>query len=222
MSQLVRPVCLSLAVAALTAIVVYIGAYLAYPVTGVQVEGTRMLSETRVLGSVSDRASLLTLNPELLERRLKSNPWVKSVRVLKDWESGIVTVEVEERRPILRSEVGGREAVYAADGTELPRLGGAYLPVVELNEKRLENVLNSGSTLEGIGAPVESIVGAGPGGIEARVGGRRVVFSGVVREAQAEGLSEIMQENPDAAGFDLRSPERVVVGAATDESGSEG
>ena len=59
-------------------------------------------------------------------------------------------------------------------------------------------------------------------GVEARVKGRRVVFSGVVREAQAEGLSEIMRENPDAADFDLRSPERVVVGAATDESGSEG
>ena len=164
MTQLVRPVCLSVAVAALTAIVVYIGAYLSYPVTGVQVEGTRMLPETRVLGSISDRASLLTLNPDLLERRIKSDPWVESVRVLKNWESGIVTVKVEERRPILRSEVGGREVVYAVDGTELPRLGGAYLPVVELNEERLENVLNSGSTLEGNDAPVDSIVGAGPGG----------------------------------------------------------
>lgn len=222
MIGVLRPVCLSLAVAALTAVIVYIGAYLAYPVTGVQVEGARMLPETQVLNSVSDRASLLTLNRELLERRLKSNPWVEDAAVLKDWKSGIVTVEVEERRPILKSEVGGREVVYAADGTELPRLGGANLPVVGLNEKRLEKVLSSGSTLEKNGAAVDSIVGAGPGGIEARVEGRRVVFSGVVRDLQARGLPEIMRQNPDAPGFDLRSPERIVVGGASNGSGVEG
>lgn len=222
MIGVLRPLCLSLSIAALTAAVVYIAAYLAYPVTGVQVEGARMLPETKVLESVSDRASLLTLNQELLERRLKSNPWVESAVVLKDWKSGIVTVEVEERRPILKSEVDGREAVYAADGTELPRLGGASLPVVGLNEKRLEKVLSSGRALQENGAAVDSIVGAGPGGVEALVEGRRVVFSGVVADAQARGLSEIMRQNPAASDFDLRSPERIVVGGASGGPGTEG
>lgn len=211
MTQFLRPVSVSLAVAVLTAIIVYIGAYLIYPVTGIQVEGARMLPETQVWNSVPDRASLLTLNPALLERRLESNAWVEGADVLKDWQSGIVTVEVEERRPFLSGEVGDRKAVFAADGTELPSLGGANLPLVETNEKRLESILSSGQILKRNGAAVESIAGTGPGGVEALVDGRRVIFSGVVRDGQAETLPEIMRQNPDAPVFDLRSPERIVV-----------
>ena len=222
MTQLLRPVCVSLAVAVLTAAVVYIGAYLIYPVTGIQVEGAKMLSETQVLGSVPDRASLLTLNPELLERRLKSDPWVKGIEVLKDWRSGIVTVKVEERRAVLKGELDGRKVVFAADGTELPRLGGTGLPVVELNEKRLESIADSGRTLEENGVDVDSIAGVGPGGVEALVDGRRVVFSDVVRAGQAESLSNIMRQNPDAAVFDLRSPERIVVGGVPAAAETEG
>lgn len=211
MTRFLRPIGVSLAVAALTAVVVYIVAYLAYPVTGVQVTGEQMLTETRVMDSIPDRASLLTLNSGLLERRLQSNPWVKGAEVSKDWQSGIVTVEVEEREPVLKGEIDGREVVFAADGTELPRLGGSGLPVLELNERRLESVLSSGRTLEDGGVVVESIAGAGPGGVEALVGGRRVIFSGEVRPGQAEALPETMQQNPEASAFDLRSPGRVVV-----------
>lgn len=222
MTQLLRPVCVSIAAAALTAIVVYIGAYLAYPVTGIQVQGTRMLPETQVWGAVSDRASLLTLNPELLERRLESNLWVKGAEVLKDWKSGIVAVEVEERRPVLKGKFDGREVVFAADGTELPRLGGTNLTAIELNRKRLESILSSGQNLEKNGAAVESIAGAGPGGVEVVVDGRRVVFSDVVREGQAEALTEVMRQNPEAPVFDLRSPERVVVGGISGAGEQEG
>ncbi|HZY66759.1 MAG TPA: FtsQ-type POTRA domain-containing protein [Rubrobacteraceae bacterium] len=222
MTSLLRPVCVSLAVAVLTAIVVYIGAYLTYPVTGVQVEGERMLPETQVWNSIPDRASLLTLNAGLLERRLKSNPWVKGAEVLKNWRSGIVTVEVEERRPVLKGEVGGREVVFAADGSELPRLGGAGLPAIELNQKRLESVLSSGQTLEKSGVAMESIADAGPGGVEALVEGRRVIFSGEVRPEQAETLPEIIRQNPDVPVFDLRSPERIVIGGTSQDIEPEG
>ncbi|CAN5726041.1 hypothetical protein BH24ACT22_BH24ACT22_17630 [soil metagenome] len=222
MSQLLRPISLSLAAAALTAIVVYIGAYLAYPVTGIHVEGTRMLPETKVWGAVPNHASLLTLNSKLLERRLESNAWVEGAEVLKDWQSGIVTVEVEERRPVLKGRVDGRQAVFAADGTELPRLGGADLPGIELNEKRLESILDSGQILEKNGSTVEYIEGVGPGGVEALVDSRRVVFSGVVRPGQAETLRGIMEQNPDAGSFDLRSPERIIVGEAPNAGESEG
>ena len=215
MTQFVRPICISLAISVLTAILVYIGAYLIYPVTGIKVEGARMLPETQVWNSVPDRASLLTLNSTLLQRRIESNSWVEGARVLKDWQSGIVTVEVEERRPFLTGEVDGRKTVFAVDGTELPRLGGVNLPLVELNEKRLKSILSSGQILEENGAAIESIAGAGPGGVEARVNGRRVIFSGVVREDQAETLAEIMRQNPGAPVFDLRSPERIVVEKAS-------
>lgn len=212
MTQLLRPLCISFAVAALTAITVYIGAYFIYPVTGIKVEGARMLPETYVWNAVSDRASLMTLNPSLLERKVKSNPWVKGVEVSKDWPSGIVMVEVEEHRPVLKGEINGREDVYAADGTELPALGGSDLPVVELGEKRLESILSSGRTLQENGVSVESVLGVGPGGVEAIVDGRRVIFSDSVQVEQALMLPEVMAQNPDVAVFDLRSPERVVVG----------
>ncbi|CAN5772116.1 hypothetical protein BH23ACT11_BH23ACT11_03220 [soil metagenome] len=222
MTQYVRPVCVSLAVAVLTAVVVYISAYLVYPVTGMRVEGERMLPESQVWNAVSDRASLLTLNPRLLERRIEANSWVEGAEVAKDWESGIVTVQVEEQRPVLNGKVGGRRVVFAADGTELPALGGANLPVIELNEKRLARILQSGQALEKTGADVESITETGPGGVEAVVDGRRVVFSDVVRPGQAEHLSLTMSQNPGARLFDLRSPGRIVVGDISNAEEPEG
>lgn len=203
--------CISVAVAILTAITVYIVSYLAYPVTGIKVDQTRMLPRAEVWNAVPDRASLLTLNRTLLERRLRANPWVKDVSVSRDWESGIVTVEVEERLPVLKGEINGRETVFAADGTELPELGGAGLESVELDGNRLEEILKAGKTLVENGVEVESVTGVGPGGVEAVVEGRRVIFSSVVEDGQARALPEVMAENPEAPLFDLRSPERVVV-----------
>jgi cell division protein FtsQ len=201
----------------LTAITVYIVSYLAYPVTGIKVERARMLPQTEVWNAVPDRASLLTLNSTLLERRLKADPWVKGVEVSKDWRSGIVTVQVEERAPILRGRINGRQAVFAADGTELPGIGGTDLKSVPLDVNRLEEILEAGKTLEENGVRVESVAGVGPGGVEVVVAGRRVVFSGAVEAGQARALPEIMEQNPEAPVFDLRSPERVVAGARSDK-----
>lgn len=211
MNQVLRPLCLSVAVAVLTAITVYIVSYLAYPVTGIKVEQAHMFPQTEVWKAIPNRASLLTLNPTLLERRLKTDPWVKDIEVSKDWRSGIVAVQVEERAPILKGQVNGREVVFAADGTELPGLGGAGLESVPLDENRLEEILEAGRTLEENGVEVESVAGVGPGGVKAVVNGRRLLLSGVVEAGQARALSQIMERNPDAPAFDLRSPERVVV-----------
>jgi len=40
-----------------------------------------------------------------------------------------------------------------------------------------------------------------------------VVFARDVTDGQAEALKKIMPQHPDARNFDLRSPDRVVVGA---------
>ena len=68
-------------------------------------------------------------------------------------------------------------------------------------------------TLHRSGLTLESIHGAGAGGIEAKVKGREVIFSGNVGERRVMALKHIMPEHPEARVFDLRSPERVVVGA---------
>jgi hypothetical protein len=210
--RLLRAVVLSAAVAALTAVVVYAGAYLLFPVTGLEVTGARMFPESEAWRALPDRASLLTLNTGALERKIESNPWVQGAEVLKNWESGIVTVEVKERRTVLSGLLNGREVFYSADGTELPGLGGARLGRVELDAGRLEEILGLVGTLRESGAKLESVDGAGAHGVTVIVDGRRVLLSGDVGRDQALALEGIMEEHPEAPYFDLRSPGRVVVG----------
>ena len=162
-----------------------------------------------------DHASLLTLNEESLERKVESNPWVEGARVSENWESGIVTVEVEEHRPVLDAEVDGRRVILSSDGEELPGLGGAGLRRVELDRDQVGEILEFAKVLSASGVTLDSVDEAGPQGIEATVEGRRVVFSGGVGEGQAEVLTGIMRLHPEAKIFDLRSPERVVVGGTS-------
>ncbi len=221
MRNLLRALAISAAVAALTTVVVFVSAYLVVPVAGVQVIGARMFPESEAWNAVPDRASLLTLNTAALERKARSNPWVKGVVVTKNWDSGIVTVEVEERRAVLDAEVEGRRVIVAADGAKLPQLGGADLERVELDEDLLGEVLEFARVLERNSVRLDSVDEAGPGGIEATVEGRRVVFSGRVGDEQARTLEEVMGEHPDAPIFDLRSPQRVVVGGPSN-GGADG
>lgn len=213
--HLIRSVLLSTTVAALTAAAVFLVSYLAWPVAGVEVEGARMVPENDVWEAVPDRASLLTLNAATLKRRLNSNPWVQSVEVNRDWESGIVTVQVEERRAVLDGVVDGRRVMVAADGTELPGLGGAVLERVRLDRGELEEIREAGEVFEANGVTLESVDAVGAEGVRATVEGRDVIFSGRVGGGQARALPGVMERHPEAAGFDLRSPRRVVVEAET-------
>lgn len=174
-----------------------------------------MYPESEAWNAVSDHASLLTLNDDVLEQRVESNPWVEGARVSENWESGIVTVEVEERRPVLYAEVDGQQEVRSADGEELPGLGGARLGSVELGRDQVGEILEFGRLLGKSGVRLDSVDEAGPQGIEATVEGRKVVFSGAVGEGQARALKDIMRRHPEAGIFDLRSPDRVVVGGSS-------
>jgi len=198
-------------VAATTTLIVVLITYLSFPVTGVRVEGARMYPESEAADAISDHASLLTLNEEILRHKIESNPWVQSAEVNENWKSGIVTVQVEERRPVLVAEVDGREIVLSADGKELPGPGGAGLETMELDRDQVGEILVFARTLHETGLSLDSVDGVGAGGIEATVEGRLVIFSGKVGERRARALEHIMPEHPDARVFDLRSPERVVV-----------
>jgi hypothetical protein len=219
--NLLRALAISAAAAALTTVVVFVVSYLALPVTGVQVVGARMFPESEAWNAVPERASLLTLNAASLQKKVESNPWVEGAKVTKNWESGIVTVEVEERRAVLDAEVNERRVILASDGTRLPEPGGADLERVELGEDLLGEVVEFARVLEGNDIRLDSVDEAGPGGIEATVEGRRVVFSGEVGAGQARALEGVMSEHPDAPIFDLRSPQRVVVGGPSN-GGADG
>ena len=219
--NLLLAISVSAAVAVATTATILLVAYLAKPIAGIRVEGARMYPDSEAWNAVPEHANLLTFNTARLEERIDSNPWVKSAKVSKDWESGIVAVEVQERRPVLDGEVDGRRVILAADGTELPGLGGERLARVELDEDQVEDVLETGRILEENGLTLASVDGVGPGGIEATVEGEPVIFSGSVGVGQARLLEDVMAKHPDAPVFDLRSPERVVVGGSSDD-GSEG
>ncbi len=210
--RLLRAVIFSISIAAVTAFVAYSGSYLLFPVTGLQVNGARMFPESEAWQALPEHASLLTLNTDAFEEEIESNPWVQGAEVLKNWDSGIVTVEVKERRAILSGELGGREVFYSADGEELPGAGGARLERLGLDEGRLEEILGIVGVLEENGVELEAVDGADAGGITATVGGRRVVLAGSVGEGQARALRDILEAHPEAPYFDLRSPGRVVVG----------
>ena len=207
--------------AVLTTLAILFVAYLVAPVTGIRVEGARMYPETEAWNAVPEHASLLTLNAKMLERRVESNPWVKGAEVSKNWESGIVTIQVKERRPVLDGEVDGRRVILTADGTELPGLGGAQLGKVELDEDQLGEIVEFGRVLERNGVRLDSVDEVGPGGIEATVEGRRVIFSGRVGEDQVQALKDVMRWHPEAPIFDLRSDDRVVVGGPSN-GGADG
>ena len=172
-----------------------------------------MFPESEVWEGVPNKASLLLLTPDTIEKKIESNPWVKSARVIKDWESGIVTVEVEERKAVLDGNLGSHRVVLAADGTELPGLGGANLKQVVLDEVQLEEIMRVSGILEKNGVVFDSVDAAGAGGVEATVEGRHVLFGGEVGDGQARALVDSMSSHPDAAYFDLRSPGRVVIGS---------
>ncbi|MGI9122828.1 MAG: cell division protein FtsQ/DivIB [Rubrobacter sp.] len=207
--------------AAATTLVVVLLTYLSFPVTGVRVEGARMYPKYEAASAIPDHASLLTLNSEMLERRVESNPWVQGAEVNENWKSGIVTVQVEERRPVLDAEVDGRRFVISSDGKELPGLGGASLERVELDRDQVREILEFARTLHDSGLSLDSVDEVGAGGIGATVEGRRVIFSRAVGERRAMALKRIMPEHPDARVFDLRSPERVVVGSPQREEHGE-
>jgi hypothetical protein len=212
--RLLQPLAISVTVALLTAAGALIVSYLLFPVTGVEIKGARMFPESEAWEAVPEHASLLLLNLDALERRIEFNPWVKGVEVMKDWESGIVTVEVEERRAVLNGDLGGSRIVLSADGTELPGLGGAALERVGLDEVQLEEILRVGEVLEENGVVLDSVDEVDAGGAEGTVEGRRVLFGGELSDGQARALKSLIEEYPEASYFDLRSPERVVIGPA--------
>ncbi|HET7479736.1 MAG TPA: FtsQ-type POTRA domain-containing protein [Rubrobacteraceae bacterium] len=220
--RVVRGISLSIAVAGLTGAVVFIVAYLLYPVTGIQVKGARMYPESEVSQSLSDGASLLTLNTAMLRRQVETNPWVESAKVTKQWQSGIVIVQVKERRAVLDGDLDGRRVILAVDGTELPGLGGARLGRVKVDEDQVEEILRAGRSLESHGIALQSVDDVNAGGTEATVEGRRIIFADRLADDQIEALPEIMRSNPRAPLFDLRSPGRVVVSYEDPPSSRDG
>lgn len=195
-----------------------IALYLLFPVEEVRVEGNEMLPDSAILKDIPERTSMPMIGARNLAREVNSNPWVKGVSVNKGWGSGMVVVEVKERGAVLNASLaGGEKVVLAEDGTELPGLGGASLSQVEVDRVRLEEIRAGQEALEENGVEVQSVESVGARGVELSVRGpggaeAQVLFSGEIGSGQARVLEGLLRERPEARYFDLRTPERVIVG----------
>lgn len=187
-----------------------------------------MLSDSEILGDIPERTSLPAISARNLGAKVDSNPWVKGVRVDKNWDSGMVVVEVEERDAALNASLAGSEkVVLAEDGTRLPGLGGASLTTIDLNRVRLEEIQAAQKVLERNGIGVQSVKSVGASGVELSLrgpenSGSLVLFSGEIGGGQARVLKGLLREHREARYFDLRTAGRVVVGSSPSQGLSSG
>ncbi|MGH3089600.1 MAG: hypothetical protein ACRDSJ_20120 [Rubrobacteraceae bacterium] len=93
---------------------------------------------------------------------------------------------------------------------------------VELDGDQVSSILEAARVFEDNGARFGSVDGVGPGGVEATVGGRSVIFSGSVGAERARALVDLMEDHPEVSLFDLRSPDRVIVRGDGGDGESEG
>jgi cell division protein FtsQ len=102
------------------------------------VRGCREVTEKEIilLGAVSSSQSLLALNEEVIRRRIKANPWIKSVSIGRELPDRLV-VKIQERSPIavIRQDANfylvDREGIIFKklgknDEIDLPVLTGLY------------------------------------------------------------------------------------------------
>lgn len=215
-----KRVIFSLLTSGLLALLVSLCAFLLstvlWPVQEVEVKGNRMYPAKNIQNEISRYSTLLTVNPQKIERKVEVNIWVKDASVQREWRSDTVTVEVEERRAVMLAETEGKRVFFSADGEKLPGSGGRNLSPVNVEKGALGGVFSGLKDLERGGVSPESVEKVGPGGVRVNVSYSgtegKVVFSrGEIGEGQMRVLKGLMRRYPEAGAFDLRSPERVVV-----------
>jgi cell division protein FtsQ len=82
--------------------------------------------------------------------------------------------------------------------------------------------LRVGEVLDENEVALDSVDSVDAKGVEATVEGRRILFAGDIGDGQVRALEGLIEEHPETPYFDLRSPERVVIGAEPgEESGAE-
>ena len=91
-----------------------------FRISEIIVHGEHQLGRAQVLGiaGITDRSSLLFLDPAKARQRLISNPWIVEATVLKLYPSRL-SIEVKERKPFALWQKDGTVYLIAEDGTVL-------------------------------------------------------------------------------------------------------
>jgi hypothetical protein len=89
-----------------------------FRVTSVKVTGTRLLDTAQVVKAADVSQSIFILNGDAVAARIRSLPWVESVKVTTSLPAS-VRIAVTEWTPMARVIRGGAENVLAAQGASL-------------------------------------------------------------------------------------------------------
>ena len=81
-------------------------------------EGELRRNEILVLAGITDRSSLLFLDPARTRARLMTNPWIADATVLKFYPDRL-RIEIKERKAFALWQKDGRVSLIAADGIVL-------------------------------------------------------------------------------------------------------
>lgn len=90
----------------------------AFRVRAVTVTGTRLLDSAQVVRAADVSQSIFTVNGDAVAARVRTLPWVESVRVTTALPAG-VRIAVTEWTPMARVIRGGTEYALAAEGASL-------------------------------------------------------------------------------------------------------
>jgi cell division protein FtsQ len=96
------------------------------PVLGIRetvVKGCKELTEKEILtlASVRSTANLLTINEDAIARRIRANPWVRSVFVGREFPGRLV-IAVRERKPVALLDKGEGLLLVDDEGTPFKKL----------------------------------------------------------------------------------------------------
>lgn len=91
-----------------------------FGISEIAVSGEHELGRGRVLAAagITDRSSLLFLDPDKTRQRLLGNPWIADATVLKLYP-GRLRIDIKERKPFALWQKDGKVHLIAADGTVL-------------------------------------------------------------------------------------------------------
>lgn len=114
-------------------------------------------ADLRALSGIDSTGALIAVNPDSVEARMASHPWVSEVSVRR-WPTGRVDIRVTERMPVLLAiDSNGEPSAYLdAHGHVMPLVNGAVydVPLLRADLRRLERegVVNDAAVLDLAGA----------------------------------------------------------------------
>jgi|GEM_PF-2693229 len=137
--KMVRIFKIGLAAAALCAAIWFDGPRLAWhaltsfsylQVSALRIHGASVVEPGRIkelAGIVENRASMLTIDPKAVARRILADPWISQATVKRDWLDMAVDITISENRPMAivnRRGEGGPPVLWYADAS-----GNGFLPM---------------------------------------------------------------------------------------------